>query len=818
MRLVALPMILFSGIVFTIRAQAMPPETEKRPVTDEYHSVTVEDDYRWLEDWDDQAVRKWSDAQNAHARQLLDRLPHVNEIRRRVTEIMSAKTISHYELAYRKGTLFAIKREPPKQQPFLIRFPSLDALDRAEVVLDPNQLDPEGTTAIDWYVPSPDGKLVAVSLSRGGSELGDVSIFDVATGKPVHEVIPRVNSGTAGGDLAWLPDSSGFFYTRHPRPGERDDADLNFYQQAYFHALGTPTESDRYEIGKNFPRVAEIEFEMHPANGTLLLTVQNGDGGHFAHYLRTSRGEWKQVSTFEDDVIQMTFGPKEDLYLISREDAPRGKILRVSLSNPDVRKAQTIIPEGPDTIVTSFYHSPPSLLPTTNRLYVLYQLGGPSELKVFDLQGKSATAPRQLPLATAGGLTRLEGDSVLFLNTSFVEPPAWYRFDAARGETTKTALVTESPVDFRDVEVTREFATSKDGTRVPVNLIYPKGLKRDGKNPCLITGYGGYGTNVTPAFSAIRRVLLDQGFVIGVANLRGGGEFGDPWHRQGNLTRKQNVFDDFAAVLQHVIERGYTSSAKLAIEGGSNGGLLMGATLTQHPELMRAVVSHVGIYDMLRVELSPNGVFNIVEFGTVTDPEQFKALYAYSPYHHVHNSTQYPAILFLTGANDPRVDPMQSRKMTARLQATSSTLPILLRTTANAGHGGDTPLSERIEQYVDVFAFLFDQLGVEFREKGAGGNRAADASGDKSSEPVVNELDLLTVKAVRRSDGRDLIVGDHLVRPDGTVQLGIYGAVGVAGFDVSMVRAAITKCIANRGDADREVEVRVEIVPFRDVR
>lgn len=715
MRLVVL--ILISGLLSTFPVFAMPPDTPKRPVTDEYHDVTVEDDYRWLENWEDDAVRKWSDAENAHARQVLDKLPNVEEIRKRVTEIVSAKTISYYDLAYRRGSVFAMKREPPKQQPFLIRLPAVDALDKAEVIVDPNELDSKGTTVIDWYIPSPDGKLIAVSLSKGGSESGDVTIYDVATKKPVHEVIPRVNSGTAGGDLAWLPDGSGFFYTRHPRPGERDEEDLNFFQQAYFHALGTPTESDRYEIGKNFPRVAEIEFEMHPANGTLLLTVQNGDGGHFAHYVRSSRGDWKQVSTFEDDVVQMTFGPKEDLYLISREKAPRGKIMRVPLGNPDVTKAETIVPESQDTIVTSFYHAPPSLLPTDNRLYVLYQLGGPSELRVFDLKGKAQAAPRQLQLASAGGLTKLEGDSILFNNTSFIEPPAWYRFDAAKGETVKTALATNSPVEFRDVEVAREFAVSKDGTKVPVNLVFPKGAKRDGKNPCLITGYGGYGTNITPAFNAVRRVLLDQGFVVGVANLRGGGEFGDPWHRQGSLTKKQNVFDDFAAVLQHVIDRGYTSPRKLAIEGGSNGGLLMGATFTQHPELMRAVVSHVGIYDMLRVELSPNGVFNIVEFGTVNDPEQFKALYAYSPYHHVHDGTQYPAVLFLTGANDPRVDPMQSRKMTARLQATGTSLPVLLRTTANAGHGGDTSLSERIEQYVDVFAFLFDQLGVEYRAR-----------------------------------------------------------------------------------------------------
>jgi prolyl oligopeptidase len=424
------------------------------------------------------------------------------------------------------------------------------------------------------------------------------------------------------------------------------------------------------------------------------------------------------VSGFGGQIVQATFGPNDDLFLISRVDAPRGKILRVPLSNPDVRRAETVIAEGADTIVTSFYHSPPSLVATASRLYVEYQLGGPSELRVFDLRGQRLATPKQLPLASVGGLTKLDGDDVLFSNASFVKPSAVYRVRAKTGETEKTALATTAPVAFTGVTVVREFATSKDGTKVPVNIILPADAKRDGSNPALVTGYGGYGISITPSFNPVRQVLLSQGFVYAVANLRGGGEFGEPWHKQGNLTNKQNVFDDFAAVIQHLIDRGYTSSSNLAIEGGSNGGLLMGATFTQHPELVRAVVSHVGIYDSLRVELSPNGVFNIVEFGTVKDRDQFRALHAYSPYHHVQDGTRYPAILFLTGANDPRVDPMQSRKMTARLQAASPNgEPVLLRTSSSSGHGAGTALSEKIEQTVDVYAFLFDRLGIKFRDQ-----------------------------------------------------------------------------------------------------
>jgi prolyl oligopeptidase len=706
--------ILFLSIV----AAAMPPETPKKPVTDVYHGVSVADDYRWLEDWDDPAVRKWSDAQNVHARSVLDRLPHVAAIRARVTEIMSAKTVSFTGVEYRKGTFFAIQREPPKQQPFLIVLTSLDAPLKARILVDPNAIDAEGSTSIDWFVPSPDGRTVAVSLSHAGTEAGDVHFFDTASGREVHETIPRVNTGTAGGDLAWLPDGSGVFYTRHPRAGERPAADMDFFQQVYFHKLGTPTADDRYEIGRDFPRVAETEFQMDDSSGTLLATVQNGDGGEFAHYLRSPAGRWSRVADFPDRIVQATFGPGGGLFLLSRAGAPRGKIARVSLSNPDLNRAETIIPEGPDTIVTSFYHASSSVLATKSRLYVVYQLGGPSELRTFDLAGKRLPGPEQLPNSSVGGLTKLEGDEVLFSNTSYIEPPGYRRFIAESGKAEKTALATAAPVDFRDVEVVREFAASKDGTRVPVTILLPKGAKRDGTNPALVTGYGGYGVNLTPSFHPVWRVLLDQGVICAVANVRGGGEYGESWHRQGNLTNKQNVFDDFTAVLRHMIERGYTKPEKLAIEGGSNGGLLMGAIVTQHPELVKTVVSHVGIYDSLRSELSPNGVFNIAEFGTVTDPDQFRALYAYSPYHHVKTGVRYPSILFLTGANDPRVDPMQSRKMTARLQAAASgDVPVLLRTSSNSGHGAGTALSERIEQTVDAFAFLFDQLGIMYRER-----------------------------------------------------------------------------------------------------
>jgi prolyl oligopeptidase len=352
---------------------------------------------------------------------------------------------------------------------------------------------------------------------------------------------------------------------------------------------------------------------------------------------------------------------------------------------------------------------------TTNRMYVTYVNGGPSELRVFDHSGLSrGTVP--LPDVTAiGDVAPLPSEEVLIGVDSFTRPSYITRYQPLHGLVTDTKLMTTSPANFDDAEVVRAFAIAKDGTHIPMTIIRRWGTPQNGTAPTLLTGYGGYGIVVAPQFiGAEGRVWLDHGGVYVIANIRGGGEYGEAWHHAGMLTHKQTVFDDFATVAQYLIDQHYTSPAHLAFEGGSNGGLLMGAMITQHPDLARAVVSYVGIYDMLRVELDPNGAFNTTEFGTVTDPEQFKALYGYSPYHHVVDHTAYPAVLMLAGENDGRVNPMQSRKMIARLQAASSSArPILLQIRADAGHGIGSARDVVIDQKTDALVFLFAQLGAE---------------------------------------------------------------------------------------------------------
>jgi prolyl oligopeptidase len=701
MKLTLLPLLT---IAMSISA-AVPP-TEKKPVTDEYHGVKVVDEYRWLEDGDSAAVKAWTAAQNQYSRTWLDSRLDRSEIESKLKALYAQDTPSHTGLVARPGLLFALKFQPPKQQRLLVTLTSPNDLASEKTVLDPNEIEPKGQVAMDWFVPSPDGKLIAVCLSEHGSEDGTLHFYRTNTGEPLPDQIKRVQYPTGGGSAAWTLDSKGIFYTRYPHAGERPEADLNFYQQIYFHELGKPVSSDDYSAGKDFPRIAEIELHTSDDGRWLLASVANGDGGEFSHHLRETKADspWRQITRHEDGIKEIDFSHDgAALYLRSVKDSPRGKLLRMSTTGM-LSAAKVIVPES-EAVIEGF-------LLTAKHLFIADMIGGPSRIRQLDLDGSHESI---VPMPVASGLGGLlvMDERLLFRQTSFVAPPAWMLYDPAQTSVEKTALFNTSPVDFSDIEAVREFAISKDGTKVPINILRRKGTPLDGSNPTLLYAYGGYGHCMRPSFNFEHRLWFDRGGIYVVANIRGGGEYGEEWHLAGNLTKKQNVFDDFTACAEHLIQRGYTRAEKLAVEGGSNGGLLMGAFLTQHPQLARAVVAHVGLYDMLRVELDPNGAFNVTEFGTVKDPAQFRALHAYSPFHQVKNGTAYPAVFFLAGETDGRVNPAHSRRMTARLQAaTTSDHPILARFSSASGHGMGTALSEKIAQKADVLAFLFDQLGM----------------------------------------------------------------------------------------------------------
>jgi len=598
-----------------------------------------------------------------------------------------------------------MKRQPPKNQPMLVAMKSAGDMASERVLLDPNAGDAKAALAIDFFVASLDGRYVAVSLSEKGSEDGSAHVLDARTGGRLKDVVPRVAYPTGGGSIAWDAKSTGFYYTRYPQGNERAKEDANFYQQVWFHKLGTPASADTYVIGKEFPRIAETQLSTTRDGRYLLASVANGDGGEHAFYLRAADGGWTKVADFADKVRSMSLGFDGRVYGLVKGDTPRGQVVAMSLDNPRLAGAKLVVPQGDAVIQT--------IAPTATRLYIVYLAGGPSEIRMLDLgTQKLHTLPSEPVSSNAIG-ARLDGDEILVSSASFLSPLAWYRYSPGSARLERTALAAASKVSFADAEVVREMAVSKDGTRVPVNIVMKKGTKRDGSNPLLLTGYGGYGVNLGPYFSEARRVWLDAGGIYALANLRGGGEFGEAWHLAGNLTKKQAVFDDMIAVAQHLVERGYTKPERLAAIGGSNGGLLMGAILTQRPELFRAIVSIVGLYDMLRVELTPNGAFNVTEFGTVKDRAQFDALYGYSPYHRVKDGTAYPAVLLTSGENDGRVDPYESRKMAARLQAASSSgQPVLLRISMDTGHGQGTPLKTRVEEEADIYAFLMAQLGM----------------------------------------------------------------------------------------------------------
>jgi prolyl oligopeptidase len=701
MKLILLPLLT---IAMSISA-AVPP-TEKKPVTDEYHGVKVVDEYRWLEDGDSAAVKAWTSAQNQYSRTWLDSRVDRSGIESKLKAMYAQDTPSHTGLVARPGLLFALKFQPPKQQRLLVTLTSPNDLASEKTVLDPNEIEPKGQVAMDWFVPSPDGKLIAVCLSEHGSEDGTLHFYRTNTGEPLPDQIKRVQYPTGGGSAAWTLDSKGIFYTRYPHAGERPEADLNFYQQIYFHELGKPVSSDDYSAGKDFPRIAEIELHTSDDGRWLLASVANGDGGEFSHHLRETKADspWRQITRHEDGIKEIDFSHDgAALYLRSVKDSPRGKLLRMSTTGM-LSAAKVIVPES-EAVIEGF-------LLTAKHLFIADMIGGPSRIRQLDLDGSHESI---VPMPVASGLGGLlvMDERLLFRQTSFVAPPAWMLYDPAQTSVEKTALFNTSPVDFSDIEAVREFAISKDGTKVPINILRRKGTPLDGSNPTLLYAYGGYGHCMRPSFNFEHRLWFDRGGIYVVANIRGGGEYGEEWHLAGNLTKKQNVFDDFTACAEHLIQRGYTRAEKLAVEGGSNGGLLMGAFLTQHPQLARAVVAHVGLYDMLRVELDPNGAFNVTEFGTVKDPAQFRALHAYSPFHQVKNGTAYPAVFFLAGETDGRVNPAHSRRMTARLQAaTTSDHPILARFSSASGHGMGTALSEKIAQKADVLAFLFDQLGM----------------------------------------------------------------------------------------------------------
>ena len=674
------------------------PTTAQKPVTDEYHGIKVVDPYRWLESVKDPEVRKWCEKQNRYTRSVLNSYSCLEPVRKRLEFLMEPKIPTTSELTYKGGRFFA------SQGGVLVTLPFGEKWQIPKTLVDPEAVLSDKTAKMDFFVPSHDGKYVAVSISTEGREEGTLYVFEAATAKKLNEKIPRVTMVT--GSLAWKMDGTGFYYTRFFNRNGDSDHPRDYYQQVYFHKLGTDPKDDTYALGKEFDRIDAASLMASEDGKYILAAVAHGTGSNLALFLLGSEGKWNAITRYDDKVIDAAFGLDGTIYVLSRCNAPRGRILRMPLGNLDVAKAEEVVPQGGGVLT--------SVLPTISRVFVFELADCSARIRVFDRGGKELNPIPVGRNVWIGEALRLRGDEILFRTESFLEPPTWYRHDGASGETTKTALVAQYKADFEDMEMIRAFPLSKDGTRVPLSIIRNKGTKLDGRNPTLLTGYGGYGESQTASFEINRRIWLEQGGVYAVAHLRGSGEYGENWHMAGRGTKKQNVFDDFAACAQFLIDQKYTNPDKLAIMGASHGGLVMGAALTQHARLFQAVVAEVGFYDMLRQEEFQGGPENVPEFGSVQDKEQFQVLHQYSPYHRVVERTAYPAVFLIAGANDPRVHPADSWKMAARLQAaTSSQRPILLWTNFNSGHGASTP-EEQAQTDADIYAFLFQQLEVKY--------------------------------------------------------------------------------------------------------
>jgi len=683
---------------------AAPPKAKVDVVEETIQGHKIADPYRWLEDPNRPDTQEFVRGELAYTRAILDPLPGRDQIHKRLTELLSVGTINAPQIGGKY--YFYTRREGTQNQPVLLVREEIHGKDRA--LVDVNQLAADGTVALDWWYPSDDGNYVAYGTSPSGSEESTLHVIETATGKLLPDAIDR----TRFASLTWKKDNSGFYYGRNPRKGDVPAGEEVYHVKIFYHALGNDPDKDALIFA------AKGKMENIPS-------AQLGDDDD--RWLLLSVFEsWTKTDLYLQDLknatppVELTSGKeflysgeihKGKLYITSNEDAPRFRVFVVDAAHASRENWKEIIPQSDAVLKGTGVIG--------GKLFAQYEKNVNSQLKLFELDGKPI---QDIPLPTIGTVTgtggRWDRNEAFFSFSSFTVPPSVYQVDLSSRQSKLWDKVDAPGIDPSAYEVKQVWYASKDGTRVPMFVFCQKGLALDGRNPALLTGYGGFNVSNTPEFRASRFVWLEHGGVFAVANLRGGAEFGEEWHRAGMLDKKQNVFDDFIAAAEYLIAERYTDKEHLAIQGGSNGGLLMGAALTQRPDLFRAVVCQVPLLDMLRYQNFQIAKLWIPEYGSADDPKQFEWLYAYSPYHHVKAGTEYPAILFMTADTDTRVDPMHAKKMAALLQAEAANgqnrqRPILLRIDIKAGHGAGKPITKQIEEQTDVYSFLFWQLGVK---------------------------------------------------------------------------------------------------------
>ena len=667
-----------------------PPPTEVREVVDTLHGVEIPDPYRWLENQEAPETRAWIAAQNAYTDTVLNALPGREELRAVAASVLERDAIGLPN--ERGGRYFYSKRRADHDLAVVYVREGLDGEDR--VLIDPHPMSPDHTTSVELRDISDDGTRVVYAVREGGVDEVTIRVRDVDTGEDLADVLPPARYG----EVTLAADGGGLYYEQYG----------NVTPRVMYHAFGTPMADDVQLFGEGYERYQIPSTVVSDDGRWMVVHVIEGSAGPTAIHVKDLQRDTPFVTAIADGVSESWAGfAGDELFIVTNLDAPNKRVVLADPADPAFERWREVIPEREDVVVET-------AAALGGKLAVSYLQDVQPRVAIHELDG---TYVRDIAFDTVGsvggGAGRWTSDEAFFTFQTFHVPSTIYRYDIETGEQSVWAAP-ESPVDAAAYEVTQRRFTSKDGTEVPMFVVHRPDVALDGRNPTLLTGYGGFNNSMTPAFSALATTWLESGGVFALANTRGGGEFGEEWHRAGMLESKQNVFDDFIAAAEHLIEAGYTSSEHLAIRGGSNGGLLVGAVSNQRPDLFGAVVCTYPLLDMVRYHQFLVASFWVPEYGSSDDPEQFEYIHAYSPYHNVIDGGDYPATLYLSGDGDTRVAPLHSRKMTALMQAKNgSDTPILLRYHTQAGHSGGQPVGQQIDETVDTVSFLLWQVGRE---------------------------------------------------------------------------------------------------------
>ncbi|MGK7888628.1 MAG: prolyl oligopeptidase family protein [Leptolyngbyaceae cyanobacterium] len=678
------------------------PTSAKVDQVDDYHGTTVADPYRWLENPDSEESQVWIAAQNQVTFGYLNEIPQRQQIKERLTELWDYEK---FRTPFKKGDrYFYFKNDGLQNQDVLYTLPDLDT--DPQVLIDPNTFSDDGTVALSGLVISDNAQYVAYGLSVSGSDWQEWKVREVSTGQDLADHIQWVKFSSA----AWTKDNQGFFYSRYDEPNDATKLeDVNYYQKLYYHRIGTPQSEDVLVYHRPDEKEWGFGGQVTEDGHYLIIAVWKGTSPKNLLF-------YKDLTQPDAEVVELIREFEAEFNVIESEgtvfwvqtdlEAPKGRVIAIDIANPERDHWQELIPESEDTLqgVSVLNH----------QFVATYLKDAASAVKVFGLDGAPVREVDLPGIGSVGGFRGKAADTETFyVFTGFTTPPTIYRYNLVTGTST---LFRQPEVAFNpdDYETQQVFYTSKDGTKVPMFITHKKGLTLDGKNPTVLYGYGGFNISLTPNFSISYLVWMEMGGVYAIPNLRGGGEYGEEWHQAGTKLNKQNVFDDFIAAAEWLIASGYTSSEKLAIAGGSNGGLLVGACMTQRPDLFGAALPAVGVLDMLRFHKFTIGWAWISDYGTPDDPEEFQALYAYSPLHNLKPGTVYPPTLITTADHDDRVVPAHSFKFAATLQEChQGDHPVLIRIETKAGHGAGKPTTKIIEEVADKFGFLMRSLNVE---------------------------------------------------------------------------------------------------------